>query len=120
MRAQPRVAWQAVGTRFVQIVFYWRKWLEVFLVRPHGRKQIGKATHTGVSFHGLKHPSRISLTSRFRKEADFQGAHRCGLPLQAEVLVRPSNYFIPPAVGEFLTARNIEGKRHTKAARHHV
>src|SRR5262249_42536002 len=114
MRAQPCVARQAVGTRLVQIILYWRRWLEVFLVRSHRRKQIGKATHTGVSFHGFKHPSRISPTSRFRKETDFQSADRCGLPLNAEILVRPSNYFVPPAIGEFLATGNIEGKRHTE------
>ncbi len=114
MSTQPRVGRQAVSTHSVDVIAHRHEWMKMFLVRPHWSEQFCKSLGFRAGFHGIQKRQRITATSRFGKQTDFQCAQSIRSAPYHLIIVSPADSLVPAAIRKFGAAVDVEGERHAE------
>src|SRR3981081_4141637 len=67
-----------------------------------------------AGFHGSQKRQRISATSRFGKQTDFQCAQSVRKAPYHLIIASPTDNLVPAAIGEFGAAVDAESERHAE------
>src|SRR5258708_450055 len=110
MSTQPRVGRQAVSTHSVDVIAHRHEWMKMFLVRPHWSEQFCKSLGFRAGFHGIQKRQRITATSRFGKQTDFQCAQSIRSAPYHLIILSPADSLFPAPIRKFAAPFNLEVK----------